>query len=224
MNKKEIVENIKKLIFSENKEEKLAQAKLEDGTIVMSEGEEFEIGSELFVVSEDGSKELAPDGEHTLEDGSVVMVMEGKISEIIEKEEDKENGEESESDVEVEVELEEDKKEEVEVELEEDKKEEEMEEEKEDLKPMIEALKEELKDMKEKMAQKEEMSTEKFSKIEDLNEAMKEVLKFIAESPAGEKLEVKKQGFYSKISQDNLSKKERNQQEIAKFFAERNKK
>ena len=51
---------------------KLASAKLADGTVV--EAEEFVPGAALVVVAEDGSKSPAPAGEHTLEDGSVVLV------------------------------------------------------------------------------------------------------------------------------------------------------
>ena len=51
---------------------KLATAKLKDGTVV--EAEEFVPGAALVVVAEDGSKSPAPAGEHTLEDGSVVLV------------------------------------------------------------------------------------------------------------------------------------------------------
>jgi len=51
---------------------KLASAKLMDGTVV--EAEEFVPGAALVIVAEDGSKSPAPAGEHTLEDGSVVLV------------------------------------------------------------------------------------------------------------------------------------------------------
>jgi len=51
---------------------KLATAKLKDGTVV--EAEEFAPGAALVVVAEDGSKSPAPTGEHTLEDGTVVLV------------------------------------------------------------------------------------------------------------------------------------------------------
>jgi uncharacterized protein YaaW (UPF0174 family) len=51
---------------------KLATAKLKDGTVV--EAEEFVPGAALVVVAEDGSKSPAPTGEHTLEDGTVVLV------------------------------------------------------------------------------------------------------------------------------------------------------
>jgi hypothetical protein len=51
---------------------KLATAKLKDGTVV--EAEEFVPGAALVIVAEDGSKSPAPAGEHTLEDGTVVLV------------------------------------------------------------------------------------------------------------------------------------------------------
>jgi hypothetical protein len=51
---------------------KLATAKLKDGTVV--EAEELAPGAALVVVAEDGSKSPAPAGEHTLEDGTVVLV------------------------------------------------------------------------------------------------------------------------------------------------------
>lgn len=70
---------------------KLASAKLADGTVV--EAEEFVPGAALVVVAEDGSKSPAPAGEHTLEDGSVVLVdetgsivsIESKATEDVEK-------------------------------------------------------------------------------------------------------------------------------------------
>jgi hypothetical protein len=70
---------------------KLASAKLADGTVV--EAEEFVPGAAVMIVAEDGSKSPAPAGEHTLEDGSVVLVdekgeivsIESKATEDVEK-------------------------------------------------------------------------------------------------------------------------------------------
>lgn len=70
-------------------EVKLAQAKLEDGTVVEYEGDELAVGSVVYVVPAEGDKSLAPEGEHTLEDGSKIMVdAEGKVTEILEKEDE----------------------------------------------------------------------------------------------------------------------------------------
>ncbi|MCB1784412.1 MAG: hypothetical protein KDI13_10515 [Alphaproteobacteria bacterium] len=46
---------------------------LADGTKILVKADE------VFVVGEDGVETPAPDGEHTLEDGTVVKTMEGKI-------------------------------------------------------------------------------------------------------------------------------------------------
>ena len=64
-------------------EVKLESAKLQDGATVV-EYEKLEIGMPLFVVSAEGDvKTPAPEGYHTLEDGTVIKVdAQGVISEI----------------------------------------------------------------------------------------------------------------------------------------------
>jgi hypothetical protein len=65
---------------------KMAESILDDG-VTKVEAESFEAGSKLFVVSESGEKAPAPEGRHTLEDGTVVTVdAEGTISEVIKPE------------------------------------------------------------------------------------------------------------------------------------------
>lgn len=75
MTKSEALSKIKHLLFGEQKFE---QAKLEDGTIVMWEGE-LATGTALFVVAEDGTQMPAPDAEHKLEDGSIVSTVGGLV-------------------------------------------------------------------------------------------------------------------------------------------------
>ena len=75
MTKSEALSKIKHLLFGEQKFE---QAKLEDGTIVMWEGE-LATGTALFVVAEDGTQLPAPDAEHKLEDGSIVSTVGGLV-------------------------------------------------------------------------------------------------------------------------------------------------
>jgi hypothetical protein len=101
MTKSEALSKIKHLLFGEQKFE---QAKLEDGTIVMWEGE-LATGTALFVVAEDGTQMPAPDAEHKLEDGTIVSTVGGLVVTVTP----------AESEVEVEVE---DKKEEMASELE----------------------------------------------------------------------------------------------------------
>ena len=52
---------------------KMAQMKLKDGVTVL-EAENFEVGKEVMVVAEDGTKIPAPEGEHQLEDDSFIVV------------------------------------------------------------------------------------------------------------------------------------------------------
>jgi len=85
MNAKQVLNKIITLL---NKDEvRLTYARLKDGTIV--ESATFDVGEDLFVVSEDGTKTPAPDGEHELalkdsegnENLIKVITKDGKIEE-----------------------------------------------------------------------------------------------------------------------------------------------
>lgn len=79
------IEQIKALL---GMEVKLATMKLENGTLI--EAEAFEAENEVFIVSEE-EKVALPIGEYELEDGKILVVVEeGIISEIKEKEEEAE--------------------------------------------------------------------------------------------------------------------------------------
>lgn len=61
---------------------KMAESVLEDG-VTKVVADSFEAGSKLYVVSESGERAPAPEGIHTLEDGTVVTVdAAGTISEV----------------------------------------------------------------------------------------------------------------------------------------------
>jgi hypothetical protein len=85
MNAKKVLSKILTLLSSDEVE--LTYAKLKDGTIV--ESATFDVGEDLFVVSEDGTKTPAPDGEHELalkdSEGNEVLIKaitkDGKIVE-----------------------------------------------------------------------------------------------------------------------------------------------
>lgn len=64
---------------------KMAEVKLVDGNVVSVEGE-FVVGAKIFLVTPEGLVP-APNGEHTAEDGTVVTVMDGVVTEIEAKEE-----------------------------------------------------------------------------------------------------------------------------------------
>ena len=63
---------------------KMAEIKLVDGNVVSVEGE-FVVGAKIFLVTPEGLV-VAPNGEHTAEDGTVVTVLDGVITEIEAKE------------------------------------------------------------------------------------------------------------------------------------------
>ena len=85
MNARKVLSKILTLLSSDEVE--LTYAKLKDGTIV--ESATFDVGEDLFVVSEDGTKTAAPDGEHELalkdSEGNEVLIKaitkDGKIVE-----------------------------------------------------------------------------------------------------------------------------------------------
>jgi hypothetical protein len=102
--KNSLINQIKTLL---GMEVKLEQMKLMDGVTVL-EADSFEAGNEVFIVTEDEQKIPLPIGEYEFEDGRMLIVVEeGVISEVKEKEEEIEEPE-------AEVEVETEKKEEME--------------------------------------------------------------------------------------------------------------
>ena len=85
--KNSLINQIKTLL---GMEVKLETMKLSDGVTVL-EAEMFEAGNEVFVVTEDEQKIALPIGEYEMEDGRILIVVEeGIISEIKEKEAEEE--------------------------------------------------------------------------------------------------------------------------------------
>lgn len=76
----DMLNKVKELVGVDLKEEtqevKLAQATLENGTVI--ESEDFAVGSEVFIVTED-EKVALPVGEYTLEDGEMLKIEEEGI-------------------------------------------------------------------------------------------------------------------------------------------------
>tara|TARA_R100000900_G_scaffold118281_1_gene93044 strand:- start:103 stop:795 length:693 start_codon:yes stop_codon:yes gene_type:complete len=72
------LEKIKTLLSVDNKESKevkmYAEAILDDGRVIATEDEKMNIGSEVFVVSDDGEASPLTEGTYTLQDGSKVSV------------------------------------------------------------------------------------------------------------------------------------------------------
>ena len=144
----------------ETQEVKLAQATLENGTVI--ESEDFAIGSEVFIVTDD-EKVALPVGEYTLEDGEQLKVEEEGVIAAI--------GKPEEAPAEEEVEAAEEEKEEMGYATKEELAE---------VKSMIEEIKAMIKD-------KEEMSEEETDK-EELSKQEEEVKEEVAEEVQLEKV------------------------------------
>lgn len=92
-NEKTLIEKLK-VVLGMVENQKLAQAKLEDGvTVVEYDGEELVVGSIVYIVPAEGEKTFAPAGEHVLQNGTKIVVsgeegQEGVVTEIYEKEEE----------------------------------------------------------------------------------------------------------------------------------------
>jgi hypothetical protein len=72
------------------------QAKLEDGTIIVSTADSLESGVDISVLTEDGTTMLLPIGEYKTEDGIGFSVeVEGVVAEIMEEEVEEEETEET---------------------------------------------------------------------------------------------------------------------------------
>ena len=153
MNSNDMINQIKTLL---GMEAKLAQAKLENGTVI--EADEMAEGNEIFIVTED-ERIAMPVGEYQLEDGSVLIVEEeGIIASVGAAEEAPEE--------EVEAEVAEDLSEEV--------TEENLEEEKEE---MGYATKEELAEVKSMIEEIKAMIEKKEEMSEDVSEEVQEEVK-----------------------------------------------
>lgn len=67
----------------EKTEIKLTEVKTKEGAVLYTPDEVLAVGSEIFVVAEDGTQTPYPDGDTELESGEVLRVKDGKVAEII---------------------------------------------------------------------------------------------------------------------------------------------
>ena len=67
-----------------------------DKAILEYDGEELEVGVAVYVVDENGERATAEDGEYVTEDAKTIVVSDGKVAEIKEKEEEEKPTEEEE--------------------------------------------------------------------------------------------------------------------------------
>ena len=57
-----------------------AEAKLDDGRMIVTESDEMSMGAELFVMTDEGTTEELQAGQYTLEDGTIIKVEEGRLA------------------------------------------------------------------------------------------------------------------------------------------------
>ena len=154
-------------IDTETKEVKLEQATLENGTVI--ESENFEAGSEVFIVTEDEKVPL-PVGEYTLEDGEKLIVKEeGIIASIGAEKEEEPKEEASEENLNTDNMENKEVVQEVQENLEDEKKEEMQYATKEELASLQDEIKE-IKGMIEKMGKKDEEMSAEDTPIEEKEE------------------------------------------------------
>jgi hypothetical protein len=189
----EMLNQVKELLGVETESSiediKLAQMKLENGTVL--EAESFESDQAVFIVTEDERVAL-PLGEYELEDGKILVIEEeGIIKEIIDGKPEEEVEEEIEASEEISEELEEEKEEEIEAKY----------VTKEELTSVVDEIKAMIEDLKGPHKEEEEMSeqvglavTEMLSKEEPVELA--EETKKVNHSPEGK--EKNKINLYSK--------------------------
>ncbi len=89
MNSKSVLNRIMALLSVDKEDIELAEAKTRDGAILQSPT--FDVGEKVEVISEDGTKSLAPDGEHEIslrdsEGKEVLIKIETKDGMITERE------------------------------------------------------------------------------------------------------------------------------------------
>ena len=196
------IKNVLGVDLSTEEKVELAQAKLENGTVL--EAESFESGQEVFILTDD-EKVALPIGEYEMEDGKILVIAEdGIISEI------KEGGEE---------EVVEEEVEEVEEELNEEDKYA-TKQELQEIKSMVEEIKELMKEgKKEEMQKEEELMSHKLTELAcQEDEALKEELSKPASEPIKHSPEAKQELNKVVYSQKrNLTTKDIVYSKIANF-------
>lgn len=82
MDKSKLLEGLKKIKEAFQSAQKFVDAKLNDGTtIIRYDAEKLDIGVPVMAVTEQGAIAI-PDGDYTLEDGTMFTIVEGKVSAV----------------------------------------------------------------------------------------------------------------------------------------------
>lgn len=199
MNKSKIIEEVKKLLF--NSKLNFGEAKLNDGTSILWDGDTIGVDTEVYTMDDAGNKIPCPDGDYTLEDGTMIVVLggKGKVSEV--------KPAVPETEVETEVELE--KQQEVPVDNKVDSCNNALMEKLSQLEEKVKMLESSKEEMEKRMSEKEL----KLSKVQDATVYLAEEF---SKTPAGDKVDIKASGYI-----DNFKKtagKEEKLKDLIKFI------
>jgi hypothetical protein len=93
------IDKIRGLLNLPNLTKFYAEARLDDGRLVVTEADSMAIGVEVSVMSDEGNADVLEDGSYALEDGTALVVLDGRITQLGEDEPA------AEEEVEVEVEM-----------------------------------------------------------------------------------------------------------------------
>ena len=148
-----------------------AEAKLADGTMISTEAEAFVEGAVVEIVDAEGAKSVAPVGEHTLEDGSIIVLDENGVI------------------IEVKVAIEDEVSEEAEVVVEEELSEEKSEEEENQDEELVDEYmvsEEEIKALEERIASLEEVLLSAVEALNSSNNEITEKVEKLSAQPAAE--------------------------------------
>ena len=80
------IDKIRGLLNLPNLTKFYAEARLDDGRLVVTEAESMAIGVEVSVMSDEGNADVLEDGSYALEDGTALVVLDGRISQLGEDE------------------------------------------------------------------------------------------------------------------------------------------
>ena len=69
-----------KVSESDVAKETLAELTLDNGTVIYTDAEAFSVGADAYIINEEGERIPLPDGDYTIEGGSIIGITDGKVS------------------------------------------------------------------------------------------------------------------------------------------------
>lgn len=101
------IEKIRELLQLSTERKFYAEARLDDGRLIVTEAESLEVGAAVFMMTDEGTSEEIDNGEYAFEDGTKLLVEGGRITQIGDEATDVAEAEVEELAEEVDVEVEE---------------------------------------------------------------------------------------------------------------------